>query len=62
MIRCWQNELLADPADYAATYLKTINNQLSAILNYAVRFYGLPSNPMHQCGGIGKRSASEMQF
>jgi len=62
MIRSWQNELLAAPADYAATYLKTINNQLSAVLNYAVRFYGLPSNPMHQCGGIGKRTASEMQF
>ena len=28
------------------TYLKNINDQLSAIFNHAVRFYGLPENPV----------------
>lgn len=32
---------------YSETYLRTIHNQLSAILNYAVKHYGLASNPCH---------------
>ena len=28
---------------YSQTYLKTINNQLSAIMNYAVKYYKLPA-------------------
>ena len=41
-IRQWQNELIK--MGYSPTYLKTINNQLSAIFNYAVRYYDLKSN------------------
>ncbi len=41
----WQNALIAyrDKKDkpYSETYLRTINNQLSAIMNYAVRYYDL---------------------
>lgn len=62
MVRKWQNDLLDDTAEYAPTYIKTINNQLSAILNYAVRYYGLRSNPAAVAGSIGKRSAEAMQF
>lgn len=62
MIRRWQNALLDDPMGYSQTYLKTINNQMSAIMNYAVRFYGLPSNPVVVCGPFGKKAADEMQF
>ena len=62
MIRRWQNDLLADPAGYSQTYLKTINNQMSAVMNYAVRFYGLPQNPVPLCGPFGKKKAEEMQF
>ena len=62
MIRRWQNDLLADPAGYSPTYLKTVNNQMSAVMNYAVRFYGLPSNPVVVCGPFGKKTADEMQF
>lgn len=62
MIRRWQNDLLADPVGYAPTYLKTINNQLSALMNYAVRFYGLPVNPVPLCGAFGKKKAAEMLF
>ena len=38
-IRAWQNELIKK--GYAPTYLKSINNQLAALFNYAVRYYDL---------------------
>ena len=44
-IRQWQNELIK--MGYSPTYLKTINNQLSAIFNYAVRYYDLKSKPLN---------------
>ena len=59
-VRMWQNELLK--TDYAPTYIKTIHNQLSAILNYAVKFYNLPSNPCRITGSIGKKNADSMQI
>lgn len=31
---------------YSKTYLRTVANQLSAMLNHAVKLYNLPSNPM----------------
>jgi integrase len=61
-IRKWQNTLIKDQKGYAQTYLKTINNQFNAILNYAVKYYGLPSNPMHIAGSMGKKKADEMQI
>lgn len=59
-IRNWQNTLLK--MDYSETYLKTINNQMSAIMNYAVNYYDLPKNPCKQAGSIGKSRADEMGF
>lgn len=59
-IRHWQNSMMKQ--GYSQTYLKTINNQLSAIFNYAVRFYDLPKNPCSQSGSMGKGKADEMQF
>lgn len=61
-VRKWQNELLDDDAEYAPTYLKTINNQLSAIFNFAKRYYGLTTNPAAVAGSIGKKNAETMQF
>ena len=53
-IRAWQNELLTykdkDGKGYAPTYLKTINCQLTAIFNYAIRYYNLPGNPCKKAG------------
>lgn len=44
-----QNEMLEGSAKtgkpYSPVYLKTLHNQLSAVFNYAVKFYGLPKNP-----------------
>lgn len=65
-VRKWQNELLGYRDEkgkpYAQTYLKSVHNQLSAILNYAVSHYGLRTNPCHAAGSIGKGHASEMKF
>lgn len=59
-IRMWQNTLIKQK--YAATYLKTIHNQLSAVFNYAVKYYDLPNNPCAKAGSIGKSHAEEMNF
>ncbi|MBQ2634020.1 MAG: site-specific integrase [Oscillospiraceae bacterium] len=59
-IRKWQTELIKK--GYAPTYLKTINNQLTAVFNYAVKYYNLPQSPTAVAGSMGKRSAGEMDF
>lgn len=65
-IRKWQNEVIAHHTAsgeaLAPTTLKTINNQLSATMNYAVRYYGLKVNPCHLAGSMGKCRAEEMNF
>ncbi len=44
-IRKWQNELISfrdrDDKPFSQTYLKTVNNQMSAIMNYAVGLSGV---------------------
>lgn len=43
--------------------LRTICNQLSAIFNHAIRYYGLSNNPLLRTGKIGSnKSPVEMQF
>ena len=59
-VRMWQGTLLK--SGYKETYLKTINNQLSAMFNYACRFYGLNQNPCKLAGSIGKSKADEMEI
>jgi integrase len=62
----WQNEMLAyrdaKGKGYSETYLKTMHNQLSAVLNHAVRHYELKSNAASKVGPIGKKEAKEMLF
>ncbi|MCL1798179.1 MAG: site-specific integrase [Eggerthellaceae bacterium] len=62
----WQNEMLASSGSsgkgYSLTYLKTLHNQLSAILNHAVRHYELKENAAAKVGPIGKKEATEMLF
>jgi integrase len=62
----WQNKLLSmrDENDrpYSPTYLRTVQNQLSAIFNHACRFYGLSANPSQQAGKMGKSKGKEMLF
>ena len=57
----WQNEIMKLKKDnrepFPPTYLKTIHNQLSAILNHAVNMYGLKDikdNVARKAGTMGK--------
>lgn len=61
-VREWQNKLISDEKGYKPTYLKTVHNQLSAIFNFAVKFYKLSVNPAAKCGSMGKKKADCMQF
>lgn len=65
-VRKWQNSLTRyrdqEGKPYSETYLKTINNQLTAIFNYAVKYYGLKENPCHKAGAMGKKKADDMLF
>lgn len=65
-VRFWQNELLSQSGKrgqaYSDTYLKSIHVQFSAIMNYATRYYNLPSNPAALCGSIGHKKTSVMNF
>ena len=62
----WQNELLgkrdANGRGYSQTYLRTIQTQLEAIFNHAVRYYDLPKNPCSVNKKMGKAKAGEMLF
>ncbi len=65
-IRKWQNELISfrdeDGKPFSQTYLKTVNNQMSAIMNYAVSHYHLALNPCKAAGSMGKSNADEMNI
>lgn len=65
-VRKWQNELISyrdeDGKPFSPTYLKTVNNQLSALMNYAVSHYKLSSNPCRAAGSMGKSKADEMNI
>lgn len=60
----WQNTIMDFKDEngvlYSPMYLKTIHNQLSAIFNHAVRFYGLSENPAAIAGNMGKGKADEV--
>jgi integrase len=66
-VLAWQKEMI-DYRDengnpYSQTYLKSLHNQLSAILNHAVRYYNLSSNAAAKVGNMGKKeSDKEMLF
>ncbi|MDC7302245.1 site-specific integrase [Agathobacter ruminis] len=62
----WQNELLEmhnkKGNELSGTYLKTIQSQLSAIFNHAVRYYDLNGNPVKKAGPIGIVRANEVNY
>ena len=62
----WQNELINFKDEhgnpYSPVYLKTVQNQLSAIFNHAVRYYNLKENPCVKAGSMGKKKNREMLF
>lgn len=62
----WQNEIreLTDSKGQplSTTYLKAIHNQMSAIFNHAIKYYGLQVNPAAKAGSMGEKEAQEMDF
>lgn len=63
---CWQNEMInhrdENGEPFSPVYLKTLHNQLSAIFNHAVKFYGLSQNPAAKAGNMGKAKNKEKEF
>lgn len=51
-VRAWQNEVLGK--GYSPSYCYSLHRQLSAVLNFACRYYGLASNPAARAGSIGR--------
>ena len=62
----WQNKMMTSLDNtgkpYSQTYLRVMHNQLSAILNHAVRFYDLRCNVASKVGSMGKKNSGEMSF
>ena len=62
----WQNEMLDHKDEngkkYTPVYLRSVNSQLSAIFNHAVRYYNLRENPCKKAGSMGKKKNREMLF
>lgn len=56
----WQNDMMKpDPITgkkLSQAYLRTINSQLNAIFNHAVRYYDLKKNPVAQVKSMGKKA------
>ena len=57
-----QDERTSNGLHYRDSYLRSISNQLSAMLNHAVRYYNLPSNPMSKVERMGSKRTEEMKF
>lgn len=62
----WQNELINHKDEngnpYSPVYLKSVQNQLSAIFNHAAKYYNLRENPCKKAGSMGKKKNREMLF
>ena len=56
----WQNALLNQ--DYKPTYLRMIQNQMTALFNHAEKFYDLKDNPCKKVDKMGRSNAKELNF
>ena len=56
----WQNVM--SEKGYQATYLRMIQNQLTALFNHAERIYDLKMNPCKKVRKMGKSDANTMEF
>lgn len=56
----WQNALLNQ--EYKPTYLRMIQNQLTALFNHAERFYDLKDNPCKKVDKMGRSNAKKLNF
>lgn len=56
----WQNLMLEQ--GYSPTYLRMLQNQVTAIFNHAEKMYGLADNPCKKVSKIGCANAKELNF
>lgn len=56
----WQNMLMNQ--EYSPTYLRMIQNQLTALFNHAERFCDLRDNPCKKVNKMGRANARELNF
>ena len=56
----WQNELMS--MEYKETYLRMIQNQITALFNHAEKYYGLKDNPCKRVDKMGRSNARELNF
>lgn len=56
-VRAWQNEVLSK--GYSPSYCYSLHRQLSAVLNFACRYYGLQANPAARAGSIGRNEVHQ---
>lgn len=65
-VMLWQNALMAYESKtgtkLSKSYLKTLHNQLSAMLNHAVKYYGLNKNPAAIVGNMGTDKEVKTSF
>ena len=48
----WQNEMMS--MGYKDTYLRMIQNQITALFNHAEKYYGLKVNPCRKIEKMGR--------
>ena len=63
----WQNRIIKEVnpntgEKYANSYLKLIHSHLAALLNHAVKFYGLPNNVASVVGNMGDDKSVQIDF
>lgn len=56
----WQNKMMS--MGYKDTYLRMIQNQITALFNHAEKYYGLKVNPCRKIEKMGRSNAKELNF
>ena len=66
MVMKWQNQMIdgenEDGTKFQKTYIQAMHNQLSAIFNHAMKYYGLRTNPARVAGNVKIGAPKEMLF
>ncbi|MBO5637675.1 MAG: site-specific integrase [Acidaminococcaceae bacterium] len=61
-VRTWQNNLISHQPPFKPTYLRACSVHLSALFNFATKFYNLPQNPAKITGVIGTTRSGHCDF
>ena len=65
-VRAWQTSLTTAKGNkgrqISASYVRILSSELSGVLQFAVKYYGLPVNPCGAAGQIVKKQHKEMVF